>query len=140
MEIRRGTPARDAVERAGGAVRALAATGDPLRDVEVKIGENGEGLVRSAAMLKEYHRRPDATAESIDAGEAHRYGIFHEIVPVSPWRWIFTKQLFIFPRMVHRIPELRRFFYWRYFYDEPQAALVIAIAVTSMSTVAMAMA
>ena len=34
--------------------------------------ENGEVLVRSAAMLKEYHRRPDATAESID-GE----GYFH---------------------------------------------------------------
>jgi long-chain acyl-CoA synthetase len=38
----------------------------------VKIAENGEVLVRSAAMLKEYHRRPDATAESIDSE-----GYFH---------------------------------------------------------------
>ena len=40
---------------------------------KVKIAENGEVLVRSAAMLKEYHRRPDATAESSDSeGYFHR--------------------------------------------------------------------
>ena len=50
----------------------LDSVGKPAPGVEVKIGENGEVLVRSAAMLKEYYRRPDATAESID-GE----GYFH---------------------------------------------------------------
>ena len=40
--------------------------------VEVKIAENGEVLVRGAMVLKEYYKRPDATAESIDAN-----GYFH---------------------------------------------------------------
>jgi len=44
----------------------LDSVGKPAPGVEVKIGDNGEVLVRSAAMLKEYHRRPDATAESLD--------------------------------------------------------------------------
>lgn len=53
--------------------------------------------------------------------------VYHEIVKISPWRWLFTKQLFIFPMLVRQIPELRPFFFARYFYDRAQAALVIAI-------------
>src|SRR4029077_874815 len=40
--------------------------------VEIKIAENGEVLVRGPMLLKEYYKRPDATAESIDAE-----GFFH---------------------------------------------------------------
>jgi len=50
----------------------LDSVGKPAPGVEVKIADNGEVLVRSDAMLKEYHRRPDATAESIDGD-----GYFH---------------------------------------------------------------
>lgn len=50
----------------------LDAVGVPAPGVEVKIADNGEVLVRSRAMLKEYYKRPDATAESIDAE-----GYFH---------------------------------------------------------------
>jgi len=50
----------------------LDSVGKPAPGVEVKIAENGEVLVRSAAMLKEYYRRPDATAEAIDSD-----GYFH---------------------------------------------------------------
>jgi len=46
--------------------------GTPAPGVEVKIADNGEVLVRSLAMLKGYYKRPDATAESIDAE-----GYFH---------------------------------------------------------------
>ncbi|MEO7761997.1 MAG: AMP-binding protein [Casimicrobiaceae bacterium] len=46
--------------------------GLPAPGVEVKIADNGEVLVRSKAMLKEYYKRPDATAESIDSE-----GYFH---------------------------------------------------------------
>jgi long-chain acyl-CoA synthetase len=46
--------------------------GQPAPGVEVKIADNGEVLVKSGAMLKEYYKRPDATAESIDAD-----GYFH---------------------------------------------------------------
>ena len=38
----------------------------------MKIDDSGEVLVRGAVMLKEYYKRPDATAESIDA-----QGYFH---------------------------------------------------------------
>jgi long-chain acyl-CoA synthetase len=40
--------------------------------VEVKLAANGEVLVKSPAMLKGYYKRPDATAEVIDAD-----GYFH---------------------------------------------------------------
>jgi long-chain acyl-CoA synthetase len=40
--------------------------GKPAPGVEVKIAANGEVLVRGPMLLKEYYKRPDATAESID--------------------------------------------------------------------------
>jgi long-chain acyl-CoA synthetase len=40
--------------------------------VELTIAETGEVLVRGPMLLKEYYKRPDATAESIDA-----HGFFH---------------------------------------------------------------
>ena len=46
--------------------------GLPAPGAEVKIGDNGEVLVRGPMLLKEYYKRPDATAESIDAS-----GYFH---------------------------------------------------------------
>ena len=41
--------------------------GPPAPGVEVRIADSGEVLVRGKVMLKEYYKRPDATAESIDA-------------------------------------------------------------------------
>jgi long-chain acyl-CoA synthetase len=46
--------------------------GPPAPGVEVKIADSGEVLVRGGVLLKEYYRRPDATAEAIDAE-----GYFH---------------------------------------------------------------
>nr|WP_194722856.1 AMP-binding protein [Noviherbaspirillum malthae] len=46
--------------------------GLPAPGVEVKLAPNGEVLVKSAALLKEYYKRPDATAEVIDSE-----GYFH---------------------------------------------------------------
>jgi long-chain acyl-CoA synthetase len=46
--------------------------GKPAPGVEVKIAESGEVLVRGPMLLKEYYRRPDATAESLDG-----QGYFH---------------------------------------------------------------
>ena len=40
--------------------------GEAAPGVELKIGGNGEVLVRGPMLLKEYYKRPDATAESID--------------------------------------------------------------------------
>jgi long-chain acyl-CoA synthetase len=50
----------------------LDSVGRPMKGVEVRIADNGEVLVRSPGLLKEYYKRPDATAEAIDAD-----GYFH---------------------------------------------------------------
>jgi long-chain acyl-CoA synthetase len=43
----------------------LDTVGKPLPGVEIRIAESGEIWVRTPGMLKEYYKRPDATAESI---------------------------------------------------------------------------
>jgi long-chain acyl-CoA synthetase len=48
--------------------------GLPAPGVEVKIAANGEVLVKSRAMLKEYYKRPDATAELFDEHGYFRTG------------------------------------------------------------------
>ncbi|MBI4755869.1 MAG: AMP-binding protein [Betaproteobacteria bacterium] len=54
-----------------GGVR-LDTVGVPAPGVEVRLADSGEILVRGPMLLKEYYKRPDATAESIDAE-----GYFH---------------------------------------------------------------
>jgi long-chain acyl-CoA synthetase len=49
-----------------GQVRADS-VGPPLQGVELQIADNGEVLVRSPGLLKEYHRNRDATAQVRDA-------------------------------------------------------------------------
>ena len=46
--------------------------GQAAPGVEIKIADSGEVLVRGPMLLKEYYKRPDATAESIDSE-----GFFH---------------------------------------------------------------
>ena len=46
--------------------------GPPAPGVEVRIADNGEVMVRGEVLLKGYYKRPDATAEVIDAE-----GYFH---------------------------------------------------------------
>ncbi|NMM82545.1 long-chain fatty acid--CoA ligase [Acidovorax sp. SRB_14] len=41
--------------------------GVPIRGVEIKVAENGEILVKSAGLLKEYYKNPAATAEVLTA-------------------------------------------------------------------------
>ncbi|BEV15962.1 AMP-binding protein [Herbaspirillum sp. DW155] len=50
----------------------LDSVGRPMKGVEVRIDANGEVLVRSPGLMKEYFKRPDATAEAIDQD-----GYFH---------------------------------------------------------------
>ena len=50
----------------------LDSVGLPAPKVEVKVAADGEILVRGPMLFKEYYKRPDATAESIDAE-----GYFH---------------------------------------------------------------
>jgi len=41
--------------------------GVPIQGVEIKVAANGEILVRSAGLLKEYYKNPEATAEVLTA-------------------------------------------------------------------------
>ncbi|MEO8345508.1 MAG: AMP-binding protein [Betaproteobacteria bacterium] len=50
----------------------LDTVGLPAPNVEVKVAANGEVMVRGPMLFKEYYKRPDATAEAIDAE-----GFFH---------------------------------------------------------------
>ncbi|MBL8480903.1 MAG: AMP-binding protein, partial [Rhodocyclaceae bacterium] len=52
----------------------MDSVGRPAPGVEVKIGPGGEVLVRSRAMFAEYYKRPDATAEAMDADGFFRTG------------------------------------------------------------------
>jgi len=45
----------------------LDSVGKPAPFVEVKLADNGEILVKGPMLLKTYYKRPDATAESINA-------------------------------------------------------------------------
>jgi long-chain acyl-CoA synthetase len=46
--------------------------GEAAPGVEIRLADDGEVLVRGPMLLKEYYKRPDATAESLDAA-----GYFH---------------------------------------------------------------
>jgi long-chain acyl-CoA synthetase len=48
--------------------------GQPAPGVEIRLSDDGEVLVRGPMLLKEYYKRPDATAESIDAAGYFRTG------------------------------------------------------------------
>jgi long-chain acyl-CoA synthetase len=50
----------------------LNTVGQAAPGIELKIDDNGEVLVKGVSVLKEYYKRPDATAEVIDAD-----GYFH---------------------------------------------------------------
>ena len=56
-----------------GGVR-LDTVGKPAPGVEVKIADSGEVLLRGPMLLKEYYKRPDDTAASIDAEGYFRTG------------------------------------------------------------------
>ncbi|CAM3976666.1 AMP-dependent synthetase/ligase [Bordetella tumulicola] len=48
--------------------------GPPVSGVEIRVAENGEILIKSPGLFKEYYRNPDATAEARDADGWYRTG------------------------------------------------------------------
>lgn len=53
--------------------------------------------------------------------------VWHQIRPMPKLLWFFNPHLAVFPLLVKEFPELRRFFYLRYFYDRAQAVCVLAV-------------
>lgn len=66
---------------------------------------------------------------------AHEALVYHEVQPISVSRWICIKRHAIWPRLVRNIPELRRCFFARYFFDRHQAALLAALVATLLAVV-----
>jgi len=54
--------------------------------------------------------------------------VMHAVVRIPLWRWFFETRMSTVPLVVRGYPELRRFFYARYFYDQTQALLILALA------------
>ncbi len=52
----------------------LSTVGQAAPGIELKIADSGEVLVKGVSVLKEYYKRPDATAEVIDAAGWFRTG------------------------------------------------------------------
>jgi long-chain acyl-CoA synthetase len=53
-----------------GAIRA-GTVGPPLMNVEVRIADDGEVLVRGASVMRAYYQKPDQTAEAMAGGWLH---------------------------------------------------------------------
>lgn len=56
--------------------------------------------------------------------------VYHAVFPASIWKWLFIRRLFIFPRLMKVVPELRRHMVCSYFLDRGQALFVVFAAGT----------
>ncbi len=59
---------------------------------------------------------------------AARALVYHEVVKMPPWRWVFSKRLFIYPLMLKEFPEMRSLVFAGVFYDKIHALLLLALA------------
>jgi glycosyltransferase involved in cell wall biosynthesis len=53
--------------------------------------------------------------------------VYHEVVRISPLRWLCEPRFFVVPESARRTPELRQFFTARYFYDSIQAYFALLL-------------
>ena len=54
--------------------------------------------------------------------------VMHEVARIGPRQWLINKRLYIFPAILRKFPELRKFVFARYFYDKTQAYFSLSIA------------
>ncbi len=59
--------------------------------------------------------------------------VYHEVRPMPVHKWLVNKYNFYWPRLVGKFPELRQYFFWRYFYDRNQACLLAGLISTVLS-------
>jgi glycosyltransferase involved in cell wall biosynthesis len=60
----------------------------------------------------------------------HAAVVYHAVIPATVWEWIVIKQLFIWPRLVRIVPELRGYLPLGYFYDRHQMFVVLGLVGT----------
>lgn len=46
--------------------------------------------------------------------------VYHEVMPISIWRWIYIKRNHVWPLMTRKFPHLRRFWFAGYFFEPAQ--------------------
>ncbi len=51
--------------------------------------------------------------------------VYHAVFPARVWKWLFIKRLYVFPRLLKVVPELRRHMVCSYFFDRGQALFVV---------------
>ncbi len=74
---------------------------------------------------------------------AHDALVEHDVRRFTYKEWLVDHHLFIVPHLISRFPELRRFFFARYFFDRYQAALSLAflgLALAPLTWFALALA
>ena len=81
--------------------------------------------------------RPTGGEDSLMAWRVKRSGwkstfesdalVYHEVLPISMWRWLYEKRMIILPWLVREIPEMRGEFYLHYFLDRPHACLTLLL-------------
>jgi glycosyltransferase involved in cell wall biosynthesis len=59
--------------------------------------------------------------------------VYHEVQPVSIFQWIHNPRMVIWPALARRFPEIRTFFFARYFFDRFQAFLFLGLVGTAFA-------
>jgi glycosyltransferase involved in cell wall biosynthesis len=54
--------------------------------------------------------------------------VYHEVIPISVWQWLYEKRMLMLPWLAREVPEIRSVFFLRYFLDPPQACLTLLLA------------
>jgi len=54
--------------------------------------------------------------------------VHHKVLPITPWRWVYIHNNLMWPYLLRRIPELRPFFFGRFFFEPSQAWFTLALA------------
>lgn len=103
----------------------LAAAGEPSRDWTPRS------------------ERPTGGEDALMAWRVKRSGwrsafapealVYHEVIPISVWQWLYEKRMLMLPWLAREVPEIRSVLFLRYFLDPPQACLTLLLAGLALS-------
>jgi glycosyltransferase involved in cell wall biosynthesis len=71
--------------------------------------------------------------EGWGSGFAAEALVYHEILPISVWHWLYEKRMFRLPWLVREVPEMKDVFYLGYFFDPAHAGLTLLLAGVALS-------
>ena len=59
--------------------------------------------------------------------------VYHEILPISVWHWLYEKRMFKLPWLVREVPEMKEIFYLGHFFDRAHACLTLLLLGIALS-------